>query len=95
LAEKYKDAPVLVVSIDPGRRPKGFDELLASNKVVHTVLNDAEREAFKGYKIVGTPTTAIIDPTGRLMFRHVGYSPGDERTLDKEIETLLKWATEA
>ena len=29
LAEKYKDASVVVVSIDPGKRPKGFDELLA------------------------------------------------------------------
>jgi len=91
LAEKYKNAPVVVVSIDPGKRPKGFDQLLAGNKVVHTVLNDAKSEAFKGYKVIGTPTTAIIDPTGRLMFRHVGYSPGDERILDKEIETLLKW----
>jgi len=93
-AEKYKNAPVVFVSIDPGKRPKGFDQLLASNSVVHTVLNDARSEVFKAYKVVGTPTTAIIDPTGRLMFRHVGYGPGDERTLDKEIEALLKWAKE-
>jgi thiol-disulfide isomerase/thioredoxin len=94
LAEKYKNAPVVVVSIDPGKRPKGFDQLLASNNVVHTALNDAKSEVFKGYRVIGTPTTAIIDPTGRLMFRHVGYSPGDERVLDKEIETLLKWMKE-
>jgi thiol-disulfide isomerase/thioredoxin len=95
LAEKYKNAPVVIVSIDPGRRPKGFDQLLEANRVVHTVLNDAKQDVFKAYHVVATPTTALIDPTGHLMFRHVGYAPGGEQVLDREIETLLKWTKEA
>ena len=89
LNEQFKDRGVTFVSIDPEQRPKAAEGFLETNKVVHTVLNDATGDVFKSYQVGGIPTTVILDPNGRIMFRHVGFSPGDEGRLAKEIESLL------
>jgi peroxiredoxin len=83
------------VSIDRGKRTSTAVEFIDEHKAVHTLLNDPDRNAFDAYDITGVPTTVIIDQTGRLMFRHVGYGEGLEETFAKEIETLLAWGEEA
>jgi peroxiredoxin len=89
LNEQFKDRGVTFISIDRAPRPNGTEAFLETNKVVHTVLNDPTGSVFDSYRITGRPTTVIIDAEGRVMFRHVGYSPGDEGRLAREIESLL------
>jgi hypothetical protein len=42
------------------------------------------------FKIQGTPTNLVIDRQGRIIFRHLGFSPGSEKILAAEIEMLKK-----
>lgn len=89
LNERFKDRGVTFISIDHAPRPKAAEGFLETQKVVHTVLNDPTGDVFRSYRIRGIPVTIIIDAEGRAMFRHVGFSPGDEERLAKEIESLL------
>lgn len=41
------------------------------------------------FKIQGTPTNFVIDRDGRIVFRHLGFVPGNEKVLDAEIMTLI------
>jgi peroxiredoxin len=95
LAEQYADRPVTVVSIDAGGRSEAASAFLDENNVRHVVLNDKDRSAFAAYHVSAIPMTVIIDHAGRLMFRHVGFSPGTEKRFSEEIETLLGWIGEA
>ena len=95
LDEKMQGRPVEIVSIDAGRRPKAALEFLDEHGAVHSLLNDPDRVAFGAYGVRGIPTTVIVDQSGRLMFRHVGFSEGMEELFEKEIETLLAWGGEA
>jgi hypothetical protein len=95
LAERFADSPVTVVSIDGGKRSKVASEFLDEHNVRHLVLNDETRGIFDDYGVAGVPTTVIVDHAGRLMFRHVGFSPGLEERFAQEIETLLSWIEEA
>ena len=63
--------------------------MAAEFSVKPPVLLDEQRVSREQYKIVGTPTTYLVDGTGRIIFKHVGYGPGLERTLEKEIDALL------
>jgi hypothetical protein len=36
------------------------------------------------------PTSYIIDKKGMVKVVHVGYQPGDEKKIAKEVEALLK-----
>lgn len=89
LNERFKDRGVTFVSIDSAPRPKAAEAFLETHKVVHTVLEDPSGDVFRSYRIMGIPVTVIIDAEGRAMFRHVGFSPGDEGRLAGEIESLL------
>ena len=42
------------------------------------------------YEIQGTPTNLVIDREGRVIFRHLGFSPGKEKVLEAEVEILMK-----
>jgi cytochrome c biogenesis protein CcmG, thiol:disulfide interchange protein DsbE len=86
---QFKDRGVTFVSIDHAPRPKAAEAFFVTEKVVHTVLGDPTGSVFDSYRITGTPTTVIIDAEGRVIFRHVGYAPGDEVRLAKEIESLV------
>jgi hypothetical protein len=41
------------------------------------------------YGVSGTPTNFILNADGRLVFRHLGYGPGNEKTMEVEIRELL------
>lgn len=83
--------PVVVVSIDAGKRSAAAVEFIDENHASHTLLNDPDRTVFGAYGVSAIPTTVVIDPAGRMMFRHVGFSEGMEDQFAKEVETLLAW----
>jgi len=95
LNEAYEGQPVEFVSIDAGTRPGSAETFLDELGVVHHVLNDADRDAFSAYGVRGIPTTCIVDHEGRLMYRHIGFSEGDEERYAAEIEALLRWMPES
>jgi len=54
------------------------------------MLMDDQRVGREKYKIPGTPVTIILDRKGRMIFKHVGYGPGLEKTFEEEIRLLLE-----
>ena len=62
---------------------------IKSQKFSFTVLSDPKAELFRkmGGKVM--PFVIIADSTGVIINRHVGYNPGDEKKLEKEILHLL------
>jgi len=52
------------------------------------VVLDEKELAHKEYGITATPTTFIVDPAGRMIFKHLGYGPGMENMFEKEIDLL-------
>ena len=41
------------------------------------------------YNVTGTPTHYLIDSQGKVLWRHFGYKPGDEKDLEREIRQAL------
>lgn len=95
LHERFEDRGVQFVSIDPGNHNPASEALLHEMGVRHHVLSDADRAAFKDYGVSAIPTTVLIDHEGRAVFRHVGFTPGDEDRLAAELEALISWRNDA
>jgi len=89
LNERFEDRGVVVVSINRGERVKAAEEFLNTHKVVHAVLSDPSGGVFDAYRVRAIPVTVIVDRNGRVAFRHVGFSQGDEERFAREIESLL------
>lgn len=53
------------------------------------VLHDAEKKAVGVYTPPKMPTSFLIDRTGKIVFIHPGFHPGEEQELEQRIEALL------
>ena len=88
---KYSDQGFEYVSIniDNPRSMSKVKSYVNSQKFSFTVLSDPRAELFRkmGGKVM--PFVIIADSTGEVINRHVGYNPGDEKKLEKEILYLL------
>ncbi|MFD2574063.1 redoxin domain-containing protein [Spirosoma soli] len=58
-----------------------------------TVPLDASQRVANAYKVQGIPTKVVIDPKGRVRYRHVGYS-GDPVTTVDELTLIVEMLKE-
>ena len=80
---------VVSINIDNTRSMSKVKSYVNSQKYSFTVLSDPKAEFFRkmGGKVM--PFVIIADSTGKIINRHVGYNPGDEKKLEEEIVHLL------
>ena len=80
---------VVSINIDNTRNMSKVKSYVNSQKYAFTVLSDPRAELFRkmGGKVM--PFVIIADSIGEIVNRHVGYNPGDEKELEKEILHLL------
>ena len=80
---------VVSINIDNTRSMSKVKSYVNSQKYSFTVLSDPKAEFFRkmGGKVM--PFVIIADSTGKIINRHVGYNPGDEKKLEEEILHLL------
>ena len=81
---------VVSINIDNSRNMSKVKSYVKSQKYAFTVLSDPRAELFRkmGGKVM--PFVIIADSTGEIINRHLGYNPGDEKELEKEIVQLLE-----
>ena len=77
------------INIDSPRSMAKVKSFVKSQKYSFTVLSDPKAALFRkmGGKVM--PFVIIADSSGTIINRHVGYNPGDEKELEKEIQHLL------
>ena len=80
---------VVSINIDNTRSMSKVKSYVNSQKYAFPVLSDPRAELFRkmGGKVM--PFVIIADSTGKIISRHVGYNPGDEKKLEEEIVHLL------
>ncbi len=94
LSTSFEGMPVRFISIASSEDSDAAQKVLTDSGVAYETFFMCS-DTFDAYGVRGIPTTAIIDHEGRLMYRHVGFSEGDEAAFAAEIELLLTWVPEA
>jgi hypothetical protein len=90
LQAKHGGNDFTILSIDTSNRPDLNGPFIQQIGVTFPVLLDDRKVSKDVFKIKGTPTNLVIDRQGRIIFRHLGYTPGDEKVLEAEILSLMK-----
>ena len=91
LSDKYKDQGVVFIGVN-GDGPKNLAKVkpLATNLgITYPVLLDQDQEISNELMITAFPTLIILDATGKILYTHQGYNPGDELVLEEEIKKQL------
>ena len=88
---KYADSGFQVISIntDGSRALSSVEPFVDSKKYSFKVLSDPRSKYQRKLKGTSCPFTVIVDHTGNIISRHVGFNSGDEKKLEKEILQLI------
>jgi thioredoxin-related protein len=80
---------MVVVAVDASNQKARTVKVIQKTGVTFGVLLDNKKVAREVYKVRGTPTTFMIDRDGMIVFKHVGYYPGLETTMESEVQSLV------
>jgi thiol-disulfide isomerase/thioredoxin len=63
---------------------------MEENKLSFPVVYDHDRAAVEGYQLEAFPTVFLIDRTGSIRYRNVGFTPGIDEIIEAQLESLLE-----
>ncbi len=84
------DVELIAVTIDTRRALAKVPGIVETKGWEYTVLSANEQEAQNALNFQTIPQTFIIDKSGKIVWNHSGYLPGDEEELEDEIAKLSK-----
>ena len=89
--EKYSKYGFNIVSIntDNSRSFGRVKPFVSSKKYSFTVLSDPKSSFFRKVGGIVCPYTVIVNADGKIINKYMGYNPGDEKKLEKEIEDSI------
>ena len=90
--DKYKDDGLVVLGVHAwtGRESKGdVKKFVSENKVTYPILLGGKEAHRSLYKCKFVPRVFFIDRTGRIAATKLGFDPGDERKIERQILELL------
>lgn len=64
-------------------------EFTTSVGATFPIVLDDQEVAHTLFDIPGTPTNLFIDPSGKILFKSIGYTPGHEKVFVATIEEML------
>jgi hypothetical protein len=83
---------VLAINLEPTQR-EGVLPLLAAMRVGFVPLESEWGWAEKHYDVQGTPSNALIDAQGRIVFKPEVHDNASRIVLEREVEALLDRAS--
>jgi cytochrome c biogenesis protein CcmG/thiol:disulfide interchange protein DsbE len=86
-------AKVLAVSIDDTRNSARVAPLVQGQGWDYTVLLDENQDLKRNLGIVNVPFTLVLNSAGEVVWKHSGYSPGDEETLAEVVKEVAAGKT--
>jgi cytochrome c biogenesis protein CcmG, thiol:disulfide interchange protein DsbE len=89
--EKYKaqGLQVVSISIDDAKTQSKVPAVVQSKGWPFLILMDPNKEAYDKCSISNAPEMLVVDKNGKIVDRHQGYAPGDEKKTEKLIRGLL------
>ena len=84
------DVELVAITIDTRRALAKVPGIVETKGWEYTVLSANEQEAQNALNFQTIPQTFIIDKSGKIVWSHSGYLPGDEEELEEEIAKLAK-----
>jgi peroxiredoxin len=87
---KIKGKGVEVLAINVGEDADTIFEFLGAYPVSFPLLMDRDGSVVKQFPVTGLPTTYIVDPQGKVVYRTVGSREWDDPKLYEQLLKLRK-----
>jgi len=84
-----QNVQVIGISIDDARTVGRVKSMVKSQKLDYPVLLDTEQKLYKNFNTTAMPFSILVDASGKILWEHTGYLPGDELLMENEIKKAL------
>jgi len=89
LQARYQEQGLKVIAINLDEDRIAAEQFLKNLPASFTVAFDASGQSAEKYKVVGMPSSYIIDRQGRLQLTHVGFRERDKEMVERSIRYWL------
>jgi len=89
LHEKYKADGFEVIGISMDHSVGDAKNFVKDKSIPYTVLMTSSRVE-KQFGVVNIPVTFLIDRSGKVVKKHLGFAPGVGKQIEKEIRLLIE-----
>lgn len=88
--QKIKDEGMMMLAINVGEDEDTIFQFTASYPVTFPLLLDQDSEVVGPWGVRGLPTTYVVDPKGRVVYRAIGGREWDDPALLDKVRALRK-----
>jgi len=86
--EAVKGEEILILAVNVGEGVGAIDEFAANQPVGFPLLMDPDAALMRTWPLKGLPTTFVVDPQGRLVYRAVGEREWDDPKILDSVRAL-------
>lgn len=89
--KKHRDKGLAIVAVQSNEEREKASKIIEEGGLTFPILqNEKENDVLNDvFGVQGFPTSYVVDREGRIMHFHLGYTAGDEKTLEEEMTALL------
>ena len=89
IQSRYKDKGFTVLAINLDKDKALADKFLAQIPASFTIAYDPEGKSAESFQVQGMPSSYLIDRSGHLRARHIGFREDDKAELEQAVVKLL------
>jgi len=89
IQNKFEDKGLVVIGINLDSDFKNAQEFLESVPAEFTLFSDPKAKWADQYKLIGMPSSFVLDGNGEIRHRHVGFKKSNIDAYEKSIVSLL------
>ena len=89
-ANDNTNVKIFAVSIDQGQNINKVKPLVDNHNWEYDVLLDPNGDLKRALGIQMIPYVLIVDGQGNIVYRHAGYTDGEETELIEKVKELIK-----
>jgi cytochrome c biogenesis protein CcmG, thiol:disulfide interchange protein DsbE len=84
-----KGLTILGINQDSPRSVSKVKSYVSSQKISFPVVLDPNYQLLQKFNGQSIPYSLLLDSNGKIVYKNVGYLPGDEKKIEEEIKKLL------
>lgn len=94
IAEVYEEwqedynMELIAITVDDARALPKVRPMVESKGWEYMVLSDVNEDLKRALNFQTVPMTFVLDKEGKIVYKHSGYSPGDEYDLEDKLKEL-------
>jgi len=88
--QKTRGENIVLLAVNVGETADQVFEFTGHYPVTFPLPIDADGAVLRRYPVVGLPTTFVIDPRGRVIYRAIGGREWDDERLLAELRKLVR-----